>query len=526
MGLYFRKRKTTSSQSIENRFGEQGSAKTSVIAAILLVVAGAAFAAYFLIGGSADSKREAQPAGKSQAQHAEKARQDSKAPSKPKASEQASNVTASGKQKELHADCADAAVVTSKNPANSKQANASVKLAVNHNDKAIDSKQNPALEYMVLHREHPQKLNPGKKGGSASGKQNVTAIHRKPESFDAMIARARQSLFTVFNITGYQSLNGKDETYTALQGSAFLYNSNGLLVTNGHVVENNTHVVVVGTDGKEYAGKVIGFSYNPDLALIQVPKLNGKKAFPLDKVKGYRVGTEVAAIADNLNVTLTRGQILEKNLNIKVDPEDPYYYPKMYITDAATPPGFSGGPLISVKSKKIIGINSLHNMENDILGYSIPFHIVNEKLKSWSKKPMSEKEIFAMYQSSTVVQPDKKKTADTAKKPAAPAATEKTGSKTQIKVPDQKLPQQNSLDAAAPAEADKTEAPVLPEAAETEEAPAQDQSPVKDEQHVNAAKAEEGALSPSKEETPAVPSVQPASEKADGEPAAEDLNEQ
>jgi|GEM_PF-2800179 len=214
---------------------------------------------------------------------------------------------------------------------------------------------------------------------------------QKEESFDEMIARARNSLFTVFNVQDY----GEDD-YTILQGSSFLYNNKGYLVTNGHVVEGAKTVGIVATNGKKYTGTVVGFSYKPDVALIHVPKLSGVKTFPIDQ-KSYSINTSVAAIANNLSVKTTKGKIIEKNLDMQVGPKDPYSYPKMYVTTASTPPGFSGGPLIGIKSKKIIGINSLHSLTENHIGYSMPFNQVEKLVKAWSKKPMTEKQIAALY---------------------------------------------------------------------------------------------------------------------------------
>lgn len=230
---------------------------------------------------------------------------------------------------------------------------------------------------------------------------------QKPESFDEMIARARNSLFTVFNVRDF----GNDD-YTILQGSSFLYNNKGYLVTNGHVVEGAKTVGIVATDGRKYTGTVVGFSYKPDVALIHVPKLSGAKTFPIDQ-KNYAINTPVAAIANNLSVKTTKGKIIENNLDMQIDPNDPYSYPNMYVTTASTPPGFSGGPLIATNTKKIIGINSLHNLTEDKIGYSMPFNQVENLVQSWSKKPMTEKQIATLYKNPDI---SEKKTALVKKK--------------------------------------------------------------------------------------------------------------
>lgn len=226
---------------------------------------------------------------------------------------------------------------------------------------------------------------------TTSSKPAVSASQAEnKETFADMIARARKSLFTIYNV------QDMEDEYNILQGSTFLYNNKGMLVTNGHVVEGSKTVGVIAGDGKKYTGTVIGFSYTPDVALIHVPDLSGKNPFPMDSKK-YDVNSPVAAIANHLSVKTTKGKIIEKDLNMKTDPDDPYYYPNMYVVTAATPPGFSGGPLISTKTNKIIGINSLHSLAEANIGYSMPIKEAEKLLKKWSEKPMTEKQITGLY---------------------------------------------------------------------------------------------------------------------------------
>lgn len=74
--------------------------------------------------------------------------------------------------------------------------------------------------------------------------------------------------------------NAKTHVYTIYtdfeQGSGFLFNNKGDILTNAHVVRDATFISLVNSDGQEFAGKVIGMSLDEDLALVRVEELAGK----------------------------------------------------------------------------------------------------------------------------------------------------------------------------------------------------------------------------------------------------------
>lgn len=423
--------------------GERGSAKGSIILAAVLLIAGGAFAAYLWMSGGSQPVEKNSNAGKI-AQHQKKPIDKTNPAASGQTDREKKAVSAS--KKDTCTSSADSSVLersaikaAAPKPSEERDA-ASQQDSSRAHMFAVHTEQNVQLERPIILEKRPKREHPSIPHAGPNKQQEHTNGGKQPqiqppakkpnqqagrETFDQLIQRARLSLFTVLNITSYTGGNGQLEEYIELQGSGFLYDKYGRIVTNGHVVEGKTSVEIIGSDGKTYKGKVIGFSYNPDVALIEVPQLAGRTAFPIDKNKTYRIGDKVAAIADQLDVTLTVGNILDKNLNIKVAPNDPYFYPNLYVTSAATPPGFSGGPLIAVKAKKIIGINSLHNQTNDSLGYTIPFKEVESNVKAWSKKPMTEEEINQVYKKQTVQAADKTVTnvQKQAQKPKASAQT-------------------------------------------------------------------------------------------------------
>ncbi|WP_047984219.1 trypsin-like peptidase domain-containing protein [Ornithinibacillus californiensis] len=197
-----------------------------------------------------------------------------------------------------------------------------------------------------------------------------------------IIAAAQETVYTVF--TAYS------------QGSGFLYNSSGAVVTNAHVVEGETEVYIKTINGIEYPGTVIGYSNETDVAVIHVPDLVGVKPFELEVNDTTKIGEEIIALGSPLGLenTATMGYITGKNRSFVIDP---YVYENLYQISAPISPGSSGGPLISKTSEKIIAINSAESLEDASIGFSIPLYTIHSLIESWINEPMSEEDIFALY---------------------------------------------------------------------------------------------------------------------------------
>lgn len=173
------------------------------------------------------------------------------------------------------------------------------------------------------------------------------------------------------------------------QGSGFLYNNKGDIVTNAHVVEGFDTVTVVNNTGQEFVGNVIGISDTVDVALIRVDEISGKQPLEMDLMKST-VGTSVIAIGspNNKANTATTGNVTATGRNFNEN----FVYTDLYETDAGIAPGSSGGPLIDALTEKVIGINSIILTDNPAIGYSIPVYSVYQMLKSWEANPLTPKE--------------------------------------------------------------------------------------------------------------------------------------
>ena len=142
-------------------------------------------------------------------------------------------------------------------------------------------------------------------------------------------------------------------------GSGFVYDTEGHIVTNYHVVENAQQLLVTLADGQTYEAQIVGTDPINDLAVISV---DGAKSLPAPLVVGdsdsLQVGQFVLAIGNpfGLEQTLTTGVVSALGRVIQ-SPEDNRFIGEAIQTDAAINPGNSGGPLLDL-SGQVIGVNS------------------------------------------------------------------------------------------------------------------------------------------------------------------------
>jgi putative serine protease PepD len=140
-------------------------------------------------------------------------------------------------------------------------------------------------------------------------------------------------------------------------GSGFVVSSDGLIVTNEHVVDGATQVQVkIGTGGKAQAAKVVGADASRDLALLKVDASN-LKTLELGDSSSVAVGDATYAIGNpyGLDHTLTTGIV--SALNRDLQSPDGSKISGAIQTDAALNPGNSGGPLLD-SNGKVIGVNA------------------------------------------------------------------------------------------------------------------------------------------------------------------------
>ena len=142
-------------------------------------------------------------------------------------------------------------------------------------------------------------------------------------------------------------------------GSGFVYDAQGHIVTNYHVVEGAEELIVKLADGEEFEAELVGTDPANDLAILQI---DAGQMLPgpisLADSDQLRVGQFVVAIGNpfGLEQTLTTGVISALGRIIQ-SPEETRFIGEAIQTDAAINPGNSGGPLLDLQGR-VIGVNS------------------------------------------------------------------------------------------------------------------------------------------------------------------------
>ena len=169
------------------------------------------------------------------------------------------------------------------------------------------------------------------------------------------------------------------------QGSGFLVDRNGHIVTNNHVVESGGQIVVTFDNGQQLPARLVGTDPSSDLAVVQVDASQISDITPvtLADSDALKVGQIVIAIGSpfGLQSSMTTGIIsaLNRLFPGAVGPNGAaFQIPNIIQTDAAINPGNSGGPLLNLRGE-VIGVNTA--IESPVrgssgIGYAVPANIV------------------------------------------------------------------------------------------------------------------------------------------------------
>jgi serine protease Do len=156
------------------------------------------------------------------------------------------------------------------------------------------------------------------------------------------------------------------------EGSGFVIDGKGHILTNEHVVAGASEITVTMPSGRRLRGKVIGSDRFSDVALVRVEG-KGLPVAPLGRSQGLRPGQWAIAIGNpyGFQQTVTAGVI--SNVARPVNTGD-RSYERLIQTDAAINPGNSGGPLVDGRGQ-VIGVNTVILADAQGIGFAIPIEV-------------------------------------------------------------------------------------------------------------------------------------------------------
>jgi len=159
------------------------------------------------------------------------------------------------------------------------------------------------------------------------------------------------------------------------QGSGFIIDRDGIILTNAHVVSNADKVTVTLKDGRSFEGEVAGIDEVIDLAVVKInPRGEDLPLAKLGDSSNIRVGDWAIAVGNplGLNNTVTLGIISTLDRS-SAEAGIPDKRIDFIQTDAAINPGNSGGPLLN-ENGEVIGINTAIRADANGIGFAIPIN--------------------------------------------------------------------------------------------------------------------------------------------------------
>ncbi|WP_437904458.1 trypsin-like peptidase domain-containing protein [Sorangium sp. So ce327] len=203
-----------------------------------------------------------------------------------------------------------------------------------------------------------------------------------PGSFAPLARRADPAVATVkARVERQQQPGGRRRTVAEGLGTAFVYDPEGFLLTNNHVIEGATDILVSFVDGRDIKATVIGRDKHTDVAVLKVDE-KGLPSLPLGDSDTIEVGDWVVAIGNpfGLSHTVSAGILSAKGrTRDDVKGLDPSGYFNFLQTDASINPGNSGGPLLNLKGE-VVGINAAVRANANNIGFAIPINMVRQLL--------------------------------------------------------------------------------------------------------------------------------------------------
>ncbi len=161
------------------------------------------------------------------------------------------------------------------------------------------------------------------------------------------------------------------------QGSGFVVDAAGFIVTNYHVVAGAQKIeVVLKRGGERYPARLIGADEKTDIALIKIAPPKGLTAVEFGTSESTRVGEWVVAIGNpfGLDHSVTAGIVSAKGRNLGQGPYDDFLQ-----TDASINPGNSGGPLFNLAGE-VVGVNTAIIRDGQGIGFAVPIDLVKTLL--------------------------------------------------------------------------------------------------------------------------------------------------
>jgi putative serine protease PepD len=247
-------------------------------------------------------------------------------------------------------------------------------------------------------------------GGGSSGTKTSTIVASVPAQSTAKTTASPISLTQLYKdaspgvvditVNSTQSSDngffGPQQQQTEAEGSGFVYDAKGDIITNAHVVDGATAIKVQFKDGTTAKATLVGKDESTDIAVIKVDVASSElHPLTIGTSSGVQPGQEVAAIGSPFGLAETMTAGIVSAVNRTITAPNNFSISGAIQTDAAINHGNSGGPLLNTDGQ-VIGVNAqIESNSNDNAG--VGFAIPIDAVKSVANDVISGKTVQHAY---------------------------------------------------------------------------------------------------------------------------------
>ncbi|GGM20072.1 peptidase S1 [Paraliobacillus quinghaiensis] len=187
-------------------------------------------------------------------------------------------------------------------------------------------------------------------------------------------------------------------------GSGFLYNTNGDIITNAHVIKDAEAITVTMSNAETYQAAIVGIGDKKDIAVIRVPQLINQAPIDIATTNRLRVGDEIIALGSPLGFqnSVSLGIISGTNRSFQIDD---FSYDNVFQISANITHGNSGGPLIDRTTGEVVGVNAA-GIDDSGIAFSIPIEHILDDVREWSQSTSDSELIYPNGSFDTRIEPE------------------------------------------------------------------------------------------------------------------------
>jgi serine protease Do len=184
-------------------------------------------------------------------------------------------------------------------------------------------------------------------------------------NFSQLIDAVEHSVVAIKTLSSSMDSEGASVQITS-SGSGWFIGTDGLIVTDNHVIDDSDNIMALLRDGREIPAKLINTDPTFDLALLKIDA-GATPALKIGDSSKMKVGDWVIAIGNPLGQGISAKEGIISRLGVNISYGDNLTYENMIEVSAAINPGNSGGPLVNL-SGEVIGITSVKVADTGVEG--------------------------------------------------------------------------------------------------------------------------------------------------------------